>query len=79
MVTQKELREIFDYHDDGKLVYKISTNGRIKIGDVGGDSAGKSIQLPVILGSAHALNMRQLFAEHMQHAIRKKSGKCLLS
>ena len=40
MITQAKLHELFDYREDGKLIWKVKLNQRIKIGDLAG-SLGK--------------------------------------
>ncbi len=36
MITQKRLHDLFEYREDGNLIWKVSLNRRIKIGDVAG-------------------------------------------
>ena len=36
MLSQERVKELFDYHEDGYLIYKIRTSNRTHIGDIAG-------------------------------------------
>lgn len=36
MITQKRLHDLFEYREDGNLIWKVSSNRKVKIGDVAG-------------------------------------------
>jgi hypothetical protein len=36
MITQERLHDLFEYREDGNLIWKVSLSNRVKIGDVAG-------------------------------------------
>lgn len=40
VLTQEKVRELFDYREDGNLIWMVSTSRRIKVGDVAGSPNG---------------------------------------
>lgn len=57
-ISYSRVRELFDYHEDGYLIWKIQNGNSIKIGDVAGSSSGEDrsqVQIDGTLYGAHRI------------------------
>lgn len=62
MITQKELLELFDYREDGELIWKVSRQ-RIKIGKVAGNTNNKGYKF-IMVNYKNYLIHRLIFLYH---------------
>ena len=63
MLNQKDLKELFEYRNDGYLIRKIKTSNSVKVGDVAGCSTGNGYQKICVYGKQY-LTHRLIFFWH---------------
>jgi hypothetical protein len=63
MLNQKDLKELFDYRNDGYLIRKIKTSNSVKVGDIAGCSTGNGYQKICVHGKQY-LTHRLIFFWH---------------
>ena len=63
MLTQELVKELFDYHEDGYLIWKVKTAICNKIGDIAGSNSKGDYSRVRIFGKRHAVH-RIIFLWH---------------
>ena len=63
-VTQDLLKRVFDYTEDGSLVWKVSTSNRVKVGDIAGHLHKATGYFVVGIGGTHHKLHRLVFMYH---------------
>jgi hypothetical protein len=62
--SQNLVKNLFDYHEEGFLTWKISTNNRIKIGDMAGNTLGKCGYMVISIFGKYYRTHRIIFLWH---------------
>lgn len=63
-LTQKKVKELFDYHKDGHLTWKVSLSNRIKIGSIAGSFDSKYGYYVIRINKYKYLTHRIIFLWH---------------
>jgi len=66
MLTQERVRELFDYREDGELIWRVSLRGGVKTGDVAGCLRKDGYKCTRIDGKRY-LNHRLIFLYHRSY------------
>ena len=69
MITQKRLHNLFKYRDDGKLIRKVSTSNKVKVGSVAGWLQSSVYFRVMIDGTTYPVH-RMIFLYHHGYLTR---------